>query len=1663
MAKISTYPFASPPTLEDYVIGTYEENLFTKNFRIGDIAILIGVDLVPYVGATKDVDLGVHSITASNFIAFGGTSNDFLKADGTLDSTAYTPEARKITINGNQQDLSADRLWDLNTIDSFTTNGTGGAATYSAKVLNIPQYQEQGDYITELTGEVTASGAGVAVATISNDAVLAKVLNGLNISGGSISSADSIIQAFGRIQNQLNSLFGGVTYKGTWNASTNTPTLQSSVGTKGDYYIVSVAGNTNLNGITDWNLGDWAIFDGSVWSKVDNTDAVISVNGYTGIVVLTYSDVGAPPATRTLTINGTAYDLSADRAWTVGDIRSDQVYSDPTWIGSLSWSKIIDTPTTLAGYGITDAVPYVGATQDVDLGSHSLTLDSILFNDAGVAAVPRQLSWNADRYTLDLGMGIGGSVQQIGMETYYTPVKNQTGTLIPDGTFVMATGALGNSGRMTVAPAVTDGSVDSKYMLGVTTHDIANGADGLVTWFGELRGFNTNTKAPVGETWIDGTVLWNNPAVAGGFTSIEPESPNLKIPIAIVISAGNNGIIFVRPRLGMKLTDLHDVDAFSPSNKDIISYDTALGHWNAKSLGDLFGGTSSQLVNGEGLLTDIGFGLSFDGTGKLRLGSTGSDDSYTFLDFSKIGQNVAYNEFYTYAYDTSKYNISQQFYYEKDLPNNYWYVKNEFLTKANSNLAASSYTGSTFYQRTGSTTPTAGGSFSTVRIGVDRWNSSTYGALQIDFNTDLSASPNTTYHGAVMTDSIYNRGMYYGGDYESNFIARSLVTKQYVDGLAVGAGIGLSKLGSNILLGDNATLFYTDTPTVKDFFLYQVGAANLTSLYSGFGVTSPTLGEAGFAATNSSASQGAEIKVEYNSVSPNPLAKIQINSGTGLFNVFTSDQATGYRVRDDIHQRGFVNHGDYEANFTARTLVTKQYVDAAISGSVVAGAGLSIDTLGRIQLGDAYITYAPNNEMNVIFNDPASTIYAASYQGIYTDSSYSGNEIYGLDGGSVMEQYENTNSGGYSFSYNKFGVGTFKVDYKYDYSLGVFTAIVRDSINNKGLEYHGDYELNFTDRSLVTKQYVDGAIAGSVAAGAGLSVDALNRIQFGKPTTEFSYAIKLDLKDYTSVNNLIISTDYESWINGDTVNYANLDFGQISTDLSRQGSDGSYSNISIWNDGSSINFLKLNVFDALDNYVGIDISQKDTNKLLVVDQIDSKGFVNYGDYEENFTARSLVTKQYVDGMALGAGAGLSIDAFNNIRLGDNQTIVFTPSTGSFYNGLFRVNGSFRSEYSVDNDTYGEIRLTPSNNFSVSINNLNRFSSVQSIIGTDSSSSTISAGMNDSVHNATVRSSTFITSPTFGSSRQAGVLMQAQADFSRVQSIYLVADFVNSNGIPVTDSVSYKGMRYAADYSTVGKLDPRWIPDWNSVTTAISDASVGAGLGLSIDGDGNIQLGTEGFSGNRTVNIQSWESIDYSEFLLRNTDSSNNFLISNSPTEKGLYYYSFLAGGNDFVELSLFSGSVYLSRAIMDGATQKTQLLMFDTSLQNYNAIFRDDINEKGLEYSDDYEANFTDRSLVTKQYVDTEISTTTTVTQVTPVTVLASSFTLVGGFYEASIADSAILATSIVEVIPSNASYTIVKDAEFLPETDSSIGSVKVYCVNLPAGDFVVTLNITNP
>jgi hypothetical protein len=144
-----------------------------------------------------------------------------------------------------------------------------------------------------LTGYVKGTGttAMTASATIPNTDITGLGTASTKDAGSALGVAT--LDASGKVPvSELPAaVLGALSYQGTWNASTNTPTLTSSTGTKGYYYVVSVAGSTNLDGITDWLIGDWAVYNGTVWQKVDNTETVTSVNGQTGAVVLTTTNI----------------------------------------------------------------------------------------------------------------------------------------------------------------------------------------------------------------------------------------------------------------------------------------------------------------------------------------------------------------------------------------------------------------------------------------------------------------------------------------------------------------------------------------------------------------------------------------------------------------------------------------------------------------------------------------------------------------------------------------------------------------------------------------------------------------------------------------------------------------------------------------------------------------------------------------------------------------------------------------------------------------------------------------------------------------------------------------------------------------------------------------------------------------------------------------------------------------------------------------------------------------------------------------------------------------------------------------------------------------------------------------------------------------------------
>jgi hypothetical protein len=116
----------------------------------------------------------------------------------------------------------------------------------------------------------------------------------------------------------------------------------------GSYYITATAGSTNLDGITDWQIGDWLMFNGTVWQQIDQSNVVTSVNGQTGAVsVGTVSSVAATAGTG---ISVTGSPITTSGTLTITNTAPDQTVALTSGTG-------ITTSGTYPNFTITNSAP----------------------------------------------------------------------------------------------------------------------------------------------------------------------------------------------------------------------------------------------------------------------------------------------------------------------------------------------------------------------------------------------------------------------------------------------------------------------------------------------------------------------------------------------------------------------------------------------------------------------------------------------------------------------------------------------------------------------------------------------------------------------------------------------------------------------------------------------------------------------------------------------------------------------------------------------------------------------------------------------------------------------------------------------------------------------------------------------------------------------------------------------------------------------------------------------------------------------------------------------------------------------------------------------------------------------------------------------------------
>jgi hypothetical protein len=330
MSIIYSYPEQGALNANDMLIGTSAEKVggkqknITRNFSVQQIADFIN-------GGAGFIDPVASDFQIAVFNQAGK------KITGSIMSQDAFPNGTGITISGNLTTTG-----NITTPLNLTANGVvslGGQANLIS--LN----------------SVTKLGGPIQDAT------------------GTLGSVNQILLSNGSGVVTWQNYEAGLTYEGTWDASTNTPTLTSGQGVSGHFYIVSAAGNTNLDGNNDWNVGDWAVFfdvggaGTAAWQKIDNTSVLTGTGTDNKIAMWTG---GATPSV-TLTDSLISQDAGATKIQVAGGIDTTGIIQSSTTNANL---QIQGNGTGGVEVMSADSVTDGKITLNCSQNSHGVTLQS---------------------------------------------------------------------------------------------------------------------------------------------------------------------------------------------------------------------------------------------------------------------------------------------------------------------------------------------------------------------------------------------------------------------------------------------------------------------------------------------------------------------------------------------------------------------------------------------------------------------------------------------------------------------------------------------------------------------------------------------------------------------------------------------------------------------------------------------------------------------------------------------------------------------------------------------------------------------------------------------------------------------------------------------------------------------------------------------------------------------------------------------------------------------------------------------------------------------------------------------------------------------------------------------------------------------------------------
>lgn len=375
---------------------------------------------------TLESDSNNVNINAISTVTNGGTSIAYGTTNAFINSgTSETG----LTLNNNG---TGGNSWSV-----VATNNSSGLGGGQFAILDVTGAADRfvihntGDIVlkpqsgnVEVTGDITAT-------TFIGSLTGAASLNVLTSAVGANNGVASLDSAGHVPLSQLPSTL--VEYKGTWAASTNTPTLANGTGTAGWFYIASDGGTVNFGaGNITFNAGDWVLYNGSIWQRAVQSNIVQSVNGQTGVVTINAinqltGDVTAGPASGSASAASTVAKIQGTTvSGTTGT--SNVVFSAaPTISGTATFTGSVSSPTIFYPSGPAISIQSGYATDSS--GVHKFDwVNGFLADSSGIS----QLTWstsglNVPQIAISRALTTDSSHNIVG--TQYT-ASNTASTLI---------------------------------------------------------------------------------------------------------------------------------------------------------------------------------------------------------------------------------------------------------------------------------------------------------------------------------------------------------------------------------------------------------------------------------------------------------------------------------------------------------------------------------------------------------------------------------------------------------------------------------------------------------------------------------------------------------------------------------------------------------------------------------------------------------------------------------------------------------------------------------------------------------------------------------------------------------------------------------------------------------------------------------------------------------------------------------------------------------------------------------------------------------------------------------------------------------------------------------------------------------------------------------